>query len=229
MATFVLIHGAYQGGWIWQRIEQRLRQAGHTVYAPTLDGCGERKASLRPGITTETHGDEIAQLLYYQDLRDVVLVGTSSGGMAMAAAAERAPERIGRLVFADALALLDGEKIRDIVPKPAAINTELGLMPSREDAENRLLAGLDETTRRWTSERFTLHPTAVFHQPVKLPRFWQMGWKASVLYCTQAGNPGEAHIRRTRDLLNGSWHVIDTGHYPMLSEPDGLTRFILET
>jgi pimeloyl-ACP methyl ester carboxylesterase len=227
MATFVLIHGAYQGGWIWQRIEQRLRQAGHTVYAPTLDGCAERKGSLRPGITTETHGEEIAQLLHYQDLRDAVLVGTSSGGMAMAAAAERAPERIGRLVFADALALVDGEKIRDIVTKPAAINTELGLMPSREDAENRLLAGLDETTRRWTSERFTLHPTAVFHQPVVLPRFWQMGWKASVLYCTQAGNPGEAHIRRTRDLLGGSWHVIDTGHYPMLSEPDALTRVLL--
>ena len=50
MSTFVLIHGAYQGGWIWQRIEQRLRQAGHTVYAPTLDGCAERKGSLRPGI-----------------------------------------------------------------------------------------------------------------------------------------------------------------------------------
>ncbi|MEK9721837.1 MAG: hypothetical protein VW257_12500, partial [Quisquiliibacterium sp.] len=85
----------------------------------------------------------------------------------------------------------------------------------------------DDATRRWTSERFTLHPTAVFQQPVVLPRFWQMGWKASVLYCTQAGNPGEAHIRRTRDLLGGSWHVIDTGHYPMLSEPDALTRVLL--
>lgn len=228
MANFVLIHGAYQGGWIWQRISSRLRASGHTVYTPTLDGCAERKGSLRPGITTETHGQEIADLLFYEDLRDAVLVGTSSGGMVMAAAAERAPDRVGRVVFADALALLDGEKISDIVTRPAAINTELGLGPSREDAENRLFAGLDRETKTWAAERMTLHPTAVFHQPVKLPRFWSMPWKASVLYCSQAPNPGEAHIRRSCDKLKGRWHVIDTGHYPMLSTPDELTRFILQ-
>lgn len=228
MATFVLIHGAYQGGWIWQRIVQRLRSDGHSVFAPTLDGCGERKGAMRAGITTETHGEEIAQLLFYEDLKDVVLVGTSSGGMVMAAAAERAPERVGRVVFADALALYDGEKIRDFVKQPAAINTDLALGPSREDAEGRLFAGLDQTTKRWASERMTLHPTAVFHQPVKLTKFWDLPWKASVLYCSQAPNPGEAHIRRACDRLNGRWHVIDTGHYPMLSTPDELTRFILE-
>ncbi|MFV0295738.1 MAG: alpha/beta fold hydrolase [Hyphomicrobiaceae bacterium] len=227
MATIVLIHGAYQGGWIWQRITERLRSAGHSVHAPTLDGCGDRKSSLRAGITTETHGEDIAQFLYYQDIKDAVLVGTSSGGMVMAAA-ERAPERVGRVVFADALALFNGEKIRDIVTRPAAINTELGLGPSKEDAMNRLFAGLDEQTKHWAGDRITLHPTAVFHEPVKLEKFWDMPWKASVLYCSQAPNPGEAHIRRTRDKLGGSWHVIDTGHYPMLSTPDELTRFILE-
>jgi pimeloyl-ACP methyl ester carboxylesterase len=227
MSTFVLIHGAYQGGWIWQRITSRLEASGHKVYAPSLDGCGERKGSLRPGITTETHGEEIAQLLHYEDIKDVVLVGTSSGGMVMAAAAERARDRIARVVFADALALLDGEKIRDIVTRPAAINTDLGLGPSREDAENRLFAGLDMETKRWAAERMTLHPTAVFHQPVKLPTFWSQPWKASVLYCSQAPNPGEAHIRRACERLGGRWHVIDTGHYPMLSTPDELTRFIV--
>lgn len=227
MTTFVLIHGAYQGGWIWQRISQRLRSAGHDVYAPTLDGCAERKGALRPGIDTEAHGQEIADLLFYEDLKDVVLVGTSSGGMVMASAAERVPERVQRVVFADALALFDGEKIRDIVTRPAAINNNLALGPSREDAENRLFAGLDEATKKWASARMTLHPTAVFHQPVKLAKFWDMPWKASVLYCSQAPNPGEAHIRRACDKLKGRWHVIDTGHYPMLSTPDELTAFIL--
>ncbi len=228
MTNFVLIHGAYQGGWIWQRIAQRLRSAGHIVYAPTLDGCGERKGAMRAGITTETHGEEIAQLLHYEDLKDTVLVGTSSGGMVMAAAAERAPERVGRVVFADALALFNGEKIRDIVTRPASINTELALGPSKEDATGRLFAGLDEPTKQWAAERITLHPTAVFHQPVKLAKFWDMPWKASVLYCSQAPNPGEAHIRRSCDKLKGRWHVIDTGHYPMLSTPDELTQFILQ-
>lgn len=228
MTTFVLIHGAYQGGWIWNRVAARLRSGGHTVFAPTLDGCGERKGAMRAGITTETHGEEIAQLLYYEDLKDVVLVGTSSGGMVMASAAERARDRVARVVFADALALYNGEKIRDIVTRPASINTELALGPSKEDAMGRLFVDLDPATRTWAADRMTLHPTAVFHQPVRLERFWDQPWKASVLYCSQAPNPGEAHIRRSCDKLKGRWHVIDTGHYPMLSAPDELTKFILE-
>ena len=227
MTTFVLIHGAYQGGWIWHLVTQRLIADGHTVYAPTLDGCGERAHQLRPGITTETQADELAQLLYFHDLNEVVLVGTSSGGMVMARLAETVPERIGRLVFADALMLMDGEKIRDIVTQPAAINTELALGPGQQAAEQRLLAGLEPSLKTWAAERFTLHPEAVFNQPVELKRFWDMPWKASVLYCSQAVNPGEAHLRRGADKLGASWHVIDTGHYPMLSEPDALVRMIL--
>jgi len=83
MTTFVLIHGSYQGGWIWQRVASRLRAAGHTVYAPTLDGCAERKHQVRAGITTETHAAEIAEILFYEDLNHVVMVGTSSGGWAL--------------------------------------------------------------------------------------------------------------------------------------------------
>ena len=228
MATYVLIHGAYQGGWIWQHVAQRIAAAGHTVLTPTLDGCGECSDQLRPGITTETHGEQITRLLHYYDINDAVLAATSSGGMVMACAAERARQRIGRLVFLDALALLDGEKIRDIVTRPAAINTELALGPSREDAEGRLLADLEPGLRQWTAERFTLHPQAVFNQPVVLKAFWQQQWNASVVYCSQAANPGEAHIRRTADLLSGRWHVLDTGHYPMLSMPDESARIIME-
>ena len=228
MATFLLIHGAYQGGWIWKPIVERLSAGGHVVHAPTLDGCGERAHSLRAGITTESHADEIAAYLHYHDLADIVLAGTSSGGMVMARVAELAPQRIHRIVFADALMLMDGEKIRDIVTRPAAINTELALGPSREDAENRLLADLDPELRSWASERFTLHPEAVFNQPVKLARFWDMTWDAAVLYCSRAANPGEAHLRRGAERLGARFHVIDTGHYPMLSTPDELTRILLE-
>jgi len=227
VTSFVLIHGAYQGGWIWQRVAQRLRAAGHSVFAPSLDGCAERKGQLRPGIDTESHGDEIAQLLFYEDLRDAVLVGTSSGGMVMAAAAERARDRIGRVVFADALALFNGEKIRDIVTRPAAINNEHSLGPSREDVTGRMFADLDPATREWGADRITLHPVKVFTQPVKLPTFWDQSWNASVIYCPRAQNPGEAHQRRCAEKLKARWHTIDTGHYPMLSTPDELTKIII--
>ena len=101
MTTFVLIHGANQGGWIWQPTAARLRAAGHLVHAPSLDGCAERRHSLRPGITTATHATEIAELMFYEDLRDVVLAGTSAGGMVLCRAAESARGRIARLVFID--------------------------------------------------------------------------------------------------------------------------------
>src|SRR5712692_7467532 len=87
MATYVLVHGAYQGGWIWKPVATRLHAAGHLVFAPTLDGCGERHDSVRRGITVGTHAREVAQLLFYEDLTDVVLVGTSSGGMVIVKAA----------------------------------------------------------------------------------------------------------------------------------------------
>ena len=127
MATYVLVHGSYQGGWIWQKVADRLRAAGHRVYAPSLDGCAERKGQVRPGITTESQADEIAQLLFYEDLNDVVLVGTSSGGMVVCRVAELMRDRVGRLVFVDALALLDGEKIRDIVTRSTATASGGGL------------------------------------------------------------------------------------------------------
>ena len=227
MTDIVLLHGAYQGGWIWQPVAQRLRAAGHNVHAPSLDGCGERKSQLRPGIDTESHGEEIAALMHYEDLHDVVLVGTSSGGMVLAAAAERARPRIARLVFVDALALFDGEKIRDIVTRPAAINQEHAIGPTREDAVGRMFAGLDRKLAEWAADRITLHPAKVFTQPVKLPTFWEQRWNASVIYCPQAQNPGEPHQRRCAAKLAARWHTIDTGHYPMLSMPEELSRILL--
>jgi pimeloyl-ACP methyl ester carboxylesterase len=228
VADFVLIHGAYQGGWIWKFVSERLRAKGHNVLAPTLDGCAERAYQLRSGIDTESHGAEIADMLYFHDLKHVVLVGTSSGGMVMACAAEKARERISRLVFADALALFNGERILDIVKNPTtSVDTPLARGPSREDAAGRLFASLEPEVKAWAVDRVTLHPAAVYNQPVKLEWFWDQPWDADVLYCSRAPNPGEAHIKRAADKLKARWHVIDTGHYPMLSTPDELSRIIL--
>lgn len=227
MATFVLVHGAYQGGWIWGLVRERLEANGHRVYAPSLDGCGERAHSLRHGITTETHGAEIAALLEMEDLTDVVMVATSSGGMVMAAAAERARDRISRLVFADALALTDGEKIRDIITQPSSIETDLAVGRSTEDAARGLFKDLEPDLRQWAVDRLTLHPRAVYYETVKLPTFWSQTWEAMVIYCTEAANPGKPHQARTAEMLGASWHEIETGHYPMLSTPDRLIELVL--
>lgn len=227
MACFVLIHGAYQGGWIWQPVAERLRAAGHVVYAPSLDGCAERRGALRAGITTETHGQEIAELLFFEDLQEVVLVGTSAGGMVMCAAAEPARERIARLVFADALALRDGERIGDIVSRPAPVSTPLATGPSPEDAAGRMFKNLPAGVKEWALARYTPHPIAAMEAPVRLGRFWDLPWKATVIRCTRASNPPEPHHRRTAAALRAPYLELDTGHYPMLSAPDELTRMIL--
>src|SRR5207245_2286399 len=161
MATYVLVHGAYQGGWIWKRVVERLRAAGHQVHAPTLDGCAERHHLVRPGITVATHAQEIAQLLFYEDLARVVLVGTSSGGMVICKAAELARDRIARLVFVDALALMPGEQVGDIVKRVSANETTaITTGPARTDAEKRLLADLDPDLPAWALARHPPHPVA---------------------------------------------------------------------
>ena len=229
MATYVLVHGAYQGGWIWKPVAQRLRAAGHEVYAPTLEGCAERHDQVRVGITVGTHAHEVARLLFYEDLKDVVLVGTSSGGMVICRVAELAEDRIAHLVFVDALALLPAERVADIVSRPNAnVVTEMTTAPTRADAEGRMFADLEPATRRWAIERCTPHPIAPLTKPVKLERFWGQAWKASVIWCRKSSNPPVAHQRRAADTLKGSWHELDTGHYPMLSEPDALTKLIVD-
>ena len=228
MTTFVLIHGAYQGGWIWNPVATRLRAEGHLVYAPSLDGCGERTAQIRPGITTESQAEEVANLLHYEDLSDVVLVGTSAGGMVAAKVAELARARVERLVFVDALVLMHGEKLRDIVTRPSPINTEVATGRPRDETLGNLLLDLEPETAAWAADRFVLHPIAAFTQPVVLESFWGQRWNASVIWCRQAENPGEAHQRRSAEALDARWHELDTGHYPMLSTPDALTRLIVE-
>jgi len=227
MATYVLIHGAYQGGWIWKPVGQRLRAAGHLAYAPTLDGCAERQDQVRPGITVATHAREVARLLFYEDLHDVVLVGTSSGGMVICKAAELAGDRIARLVFVDALALLPGERVADIVIRPAANEaTELTTAPTRQDAEGRMFADLEPAARAWALARYTPHPIAALEAPMEPTSFWDGTWTATVIRCRQARNPPESHQRRTADRLKATYTEMDTGHYPMLSQPDELVQLL---
>jgi pimeloyl-ACP methyl ester carboxylesterase len=226
MATILLIHGAYQGGWIWTRVATRLRAAGHHVLAPSLDGCAERAHALRPGITTESHAAELAGLLFHEDLSDVVLAGTSTGGMVMCRVAELVPERVGRVVFADALALRNGEALPDIVQRRNFLRTDLATGPTPEDMQGRLFADLDPETRAWTIARCTLHPVAAMEAPVRLDRFWDMPWTSSVIWCRQSANPPVAHQRRAAETLGAAWHELDTGHYPMLTEPEALARLI---
>lgn len=116
MTTFVLVHGSWHSGRVWDRVVPLLEAEGHRVLAPTLTGYGNTQHLLGPDIGVETHTRDVVDLLDANDLTDVVLVGHSSAGLIVASAASRIPERIRRLVFLDAMVPLDGENAIDIMP-----------------------------------------------------------------------------------------------------------------
>ena len=230
MANFVLVHGGYQGAWIWKPTATCLRDAGHNVYAPTLDGCAERRHQLRAGITTTTHAREVADLLFYEDINDAILVGTSFGGMLISKAAELARDRVKHLVYVDALAPQPGETCADIVdraPDAPYQRLELSQGPTHDDMENRLFGDFPPDLRAWAVARYTLHPNGGTDvEPGELDAFWAQSWSATVINCLQSKNPSEAHQRRTAEKLNGAYIEMDTGHYPMLTDAEDLTKLL---
>ncbi len=175
MATYVLVHGGGHGGWCYTKVARRLRAAGHDVHAPTLTGLGERSHLLRPGIDLDLHIDDVVALLHYEDLRDVILVGHSYGGMVITGIADRASERIGRLVYLDAANPVNGQSLLDVAgpmieatrPAGAVVDgVELVLLPSPE--AGRFYGVTDDDDVAWMADRLTGHPWACFEQPLRL-------------------------------------------------------------
>ena len=115
-ATFVLVHGAWHGGWCWSRVAPLLRGAGYPVFAPTLTGLGERLHLLTPQVDLDTHVRDITSLLDYEDLHNVILVGHSYGGMVISGVAETAGTRLAQLVYLDAFLPENGKALKDYSP-----------------------------------------------------------------------------------------------------------------
>ncbi len=139
-------------------------------------------------------------------------------GWCCAGAAEQARERVGRVVFADALALMNGERIADFVKRPSAVSTPLATGPSRADAEGRMFKDLEPAVREWALARYTAHPIAAMDAPVQLDQFWDQTWQATVIRCLRAANPPEAASaphrgKAARKMVRaGHWALSDAQH-----------------
>ena len=121
MTTYVLVHGAWAGGWIWRDMADQLRARGHRVFTPTLTGLGERSHLISPKINLTTHALDIAGLIKWEELSGVVLVGHSYGGMVITGATEKVPQGVIRsIVYLDAFLPNSGEALTDLVPAPMA-------------------------------------------------------------------------------------------------------------
>ena len=115
-ATIVIVHGAWGGAWAFKKVEALLRQKGFEVYRPQLTGQGDRVHLARPDIGLNTHIDDVVNTILYEDLRDIILVGHSYGGMVISGVADRVPDRIKRLVYLDAMVPNDGDSVRSMLP-----------------------------------------------------------------------------------------------------------------
>lgn len=127
--TFVLVHGSAGGGWDWRTMDEILTAEGHTVYRPTLTGLGERVHLSSPDIDLTTHINDVINLILFEDLQDIVLVGHSYGGVVITGVMDRVPERIGHAVFLDALVPADGMSVEDLRgDDPSWYRVEDGMM-----------------------------------------------------------------------------------------------------
>ena len=114
--TFVLVHGSWHGGWCWRRVADRLEKRGHKVYTPTLTGLGERVHLLTPAVDLDTHITDVTNLIKFEDLKDVVLVGHSYAGCIISGVAEQVLPSIASIVFIDAFLPVNGERMLDLTP-----------------------------------------------------------------------------------------------------------------
>lgn len=216
VATFVIVHGAWGGGWAWRRtVAPLLRDAGHDVLTPTLTGLGERAHLAHPAVDLSTHIADILGVLECEDLRDVILVGHSYGGMVITGVAERATDRLAQLVYLDAMVPEEGQSLADLVGPGAA---ERLTEQAREEGDGwKLLPGPlspqtpAEIVELARARRFP-QPLRTFLEPVRLTGASRALPRTYVL-CTDP--PGDVFVRvaaRLRDAPGWRVEEFATGH-----------------
>jgi pimeloyl-ACP methyl ester carboxylesterase len=238
MATYVLVHGGGHGGWCYQRVARLLRLAGHDVYTPTMTGVGERAHLLSEAIDPidlELHVHDIVATLEFEGLSDVVLVGHSYGGMVITGAADRAADRVGRLVYLDAANPINGQSLVDVAGpviesvRPSGTNVngvELVLLPAPE--AGMFYGVTDPADLAWMADKLTGHPWRCFEQPLTLTNeeaLWAIPQFHIVCTSTLATRDPELMAKARSE---GRLWDIDTGHDLMITEPEQVANALLE-
>lgn len=239
MATFVLVHGAFYGGWCWKHVRRLLRQAGHEVFTPTLTGVGERYHLLTREVGLATHVQDIVQVLEYEDLREVVLVGHSYGGMVMTGVADRLPERLRHLVYLDAHLPDPGqaasgafsEGTADVLQSLAKAEGEAWLLPP---LPLHVMGVTRPKDVAWAQPRRVPHPLRTLNEPLPLLR-GPSTLPATYVRCTQRAalvaafgtDPLAPFFDKARQR-GFHFRDIDTGHDAMVAAPELTTQVLLE-
>lgn len=237
MATYVLVHGSWHSGPCWDRLAPLLRAAGHRVFAPSLTGYGDKIHLLAPTVGVETHTDDIVDLIVTNDLTEVILVGHSYAGLVISSAASRIPERIGHLVYLDAMVPENGENAIDIMPVSQylvdlALGSESGWrIPVKLESPPPFgLFGVTEPADvDWLRTMLSDQPVLCLQQRVRLDNAAMADIPRTHIHCTIA--PAGFERRPAPPLQpNGSpseiWEL-PTGHDCMVTMPQELSELLL--
>lgn len=237
MSQFVLVHGAWHGGWCWARVLPLLRAAGHAAHAVTLTGVGERAHLLSPEIRLATHLQDVLNLVAVEELDDVVLVGHSYGGVVITGVADtlqrQRPGLLRHLVYVDAVVPFPGESwssthAPDVVAGrvAAAEQSSGGLSLSPPDAKAFGLTGAD---RDWVNRRQTPQPFAVYRDPLEFDARRISALPRTFVDCTSPPAANVA-VSRKRARTEPGWQVVElaTGHDPMISAPREFAQMLLD-
>ncbi|GJE02673.1 alpha/beta fold hydrolase [Methylobacterium isbiliense] len=232
--TFVLVHGAWHGGWCWRRVADRLRAGGHRVFAPTCTGLGERAHLLARGITLATFVRDIAGVIEAEELADVVLVGHSFGGLAISGVADLMPEAIRHLVYLDALLVEPGRAPFDVLPPEVVADRrraaeETSGSVSLPVPPPAAFGVFDPQDAAWLARRLTPHPLGTYESPLALASPVGNGLPRTYVACAAPAYPAldgvKAWVRRQEGW---GWREIETGHDAMVSAPDAVVALLLD-
>lgn len=230
LSPFVLVHGAWYGGWCWRKLTPLLERAGHAVYTPTLTGLGDRAHQARPDIGLREHVQDVLALLEMEDLRDVTLVGHSYAGFVIGSVAARARTRVRQLIYLDAFVPEPGQRLVDyLLPldRRQAIMAAGEANGFIEPIPAQALGVTDAADIAWITPRVAKQPYASMSQPVldqpgaDIPRGY--------IACTQpaSGSFGQ-FVARVRQDSTWRYHELATGHNAMVTAPQVLSQLLLQ-
>ena len=234
--VFVLVHGAYHGGWAWRTVAALLRAQGFAVHTPTQTGVGERAHLLSRDITLDTFVQDVANVLQFEDLRNVILVGHSFGGNAITGVADRMPERLRHLVYLDATIPTAGRSVFDgiaphIVEKIRAASEQSSGGVSMAVPPAKAFGITDPDQAAWVMAHCTPHPLSTYATPIALAHPVGNGVPATYVAVTPhyAATTDARDWAREQAATQANWQYqeITAGHDAMVTHPPALADLLL--
>ena len=227
MALFLVAHGAWSAGWAWKKMHPRMRAAGHQLLTPTYTGLGEREHLANPAIDLETHIRDVLGVVRFENLRDVVLIGHSYGGMVATGVADRARDRIAQLVYLDAFAPRDGESVFDLQPPDivARMREAAKAGDGWRIPPNPMPPDTAEADVAWAAPRRLPQPIKCFEQKLRLGA--EPTLPRSYIYCKRS-RPGDIFRPFAERAQRESWRhdEIDASHNPHITAPEALAALL---